>query len=151
MDDPIRGKVAKVLNAREVAINLGSAQGVRPGMYFDVVARHEDIVDPDTRESLGAIERPKTRVKITWVQEKLSLASTCKSREVNVGGDIHVRDFSKALPDFSRALMPAKWVKKYETFKTKEEPAEPLDEKESLVKVGDAVVQVVPVAAEERV
>ena len=151
MDEPIRGKVAKVLNAREVAINLGSAQGVRPGMYFDVVARHEDIVDPDTRESLGAIERPKTRVKITWVQEKLSLASTCKSREVNVGGDIHVRDFSKALPDFSRALMPAKWVKKYETFKTKEEPAGPLDEKESIVKVGDAVVQVVPVAAEERV
>ena len=34
MDDPIRGKVAKVLNSREVAINLGSEQGVRPGMYF---------------------------------------------------------------------------------------------------------------------
>ncbi len=142
MDDPIRGKVAKILNAREVAINLGSAQGVRPGMYFDVVARYEDIVDPDTRESLGAIERPKTRVKITWVQEKLSLASTYKSREVAVGG--------MPLGEFSRALMPPKWLKKYETL-TAEETAEPLDEKESLVKVGDAVVQVVPVAAEERV
>lgn len=137
MDDPIRGKVAKVLNAREVAINLGSAQGVRPGMYFDVVARYEDIVDPDTNESLGAVERPKTRVKITWVQEKLSLASASKSREVNVG--------RMPLGEFSRALMPAKWVKKYETLTT-EETGEALDEKESLVKVGDPVVQVLSVA-----
>ena len=142
MDDPIRGKVAKVLNAREVAINLGSEQGVRPGMYFDVVARYEDIVDPDTHESLGAVERPKTRVKITWVQEKLSLASACKSRAVNVG--------RMPLGEFARALMPPKWVKKYETLTT-EETGEALDEKESLVKVGDPVVQVVPVAEEERV
>ena len=111
-------------------------------MYFDIVARYEDIVDPDTNESLGAVERPKTRVKITWVQEKLSLASACKSREVNVG--------RMPLGEFSRALMPPKWLKKYETL-TAEETAEPLDEKESLVKVGDAVVQVVPVPAEERV
>ena len=142
MDDPIRGKVAKILNAREVAINLGSEQGVRPGMYFDVVARHEDIVDPDTNESLGTVERPKIRVKITWVQEKLSLASTYRSREVNVG--------RMPLGEFSRALMPPKWVKKYEALTT-EETGEALDEEESLVKVGDTVVQVVPVAAEERV
>ena len=140
MDDPIRGKVARDLNSREVAINLGSEQGVRPGMYFDVVARYEDIVDPDTKESLGSIERPKIRVKITWVQEKLSLASAL-AREVNVG--------RMPLGEFSRALMPPKWVKKYETLTT-EETGEALDEKESLVKAGDPVVQVIPVAEEER-
>lgn len=140
MDDPIRGKVARVLNSREVAINLGSEQGVRPGMYFDVVARHEDIVDPDTKESLGSIERPKIRVQITWVQEKLSLASAL-AREVNVGG--------MPLGEFSRLLMPPKWVKKYETL-TAEETGEELGEKESLVKVGDPVVQVIPGAEEER-
>lgn len=144
MDDPIRGKVAKILNAREVAINLGSEQGVRPGMYFDVVAPYQDILDPDTRESLGAIERPKIRVKITWVQEKLSLASTYRIREVNVGG-------KPLFGEFSRLLMPPKWVKKYDTFKMTEETGEALDEEESLVKVGDAVIQVVQVAEEERV
>ena len=144
MDDPIRGKVAKVLNAREIAINLGSEQGVRPGMFFDVVAPYQDILDPDTRESLGAIERPKTRVKIIWVQEKLSLASTYRIREVNVGG-------KPLLGEFSRLLMPPKWVKKHDTFRITEEAGEPLDEKESLVKVGDTVVQVLPVAEEERV
>lgn len=141
MDDPIRGKVARVLNAREVAINLGSEQGVRPGMYFDVVARYEDIVDPDTKESLGAVERPKTRVKITWVQEKLSLASAL-AREVHVGG--------MPLGEFSRLLMPPKWVKKYETLTT-EETGEELGEKDGLVRVGDTVVQVVQVVEEERV
>lgn len=144
MDDPIRGKVAKVLNSREIAINLGSEQGVRPGMYFDVVAPYEDIVDPDTRESLGAIERPKFRVKITWVQEKLSLASTYRIREVNIGG-------KPLLGEFSRLLMPPKWVKKYDTFKTTEETGEPLGDSESLVQVGDTVVQVVQVAEGERV
>ena len=141
MDDPIRGKVARVLNSREVAINLGSEQGVRPSMYFDIVARYEDIVDPDTKESLGSIERPKIRVKITWVQEKLSLASAL-AREVNVGG--------MPLGEFSRLLMPPKWVKKYETFKTAEETGETLDEKDGLVRVGDTVVQVVPAVEEER-
>ena len=109
MDDPIRGKVARVFNSREVAINLGSEQGVRPGMYFDVLAQYEDIVDPDTNEALGSIERPKIRVKITRVQEKLSLASTL-DREIHVGG--------MPLGEFSRLLMPPKWVKKYETLKT---------------------------------
>jgi len=142
MDDPIRGKVARVLNAREVAINLGSVQGVRPGMYFDVLTRYEDIVDPDTKEPLGAIERPKIRVKITRVQEKLSLASAL-AREVNVGG--------MPLGEFSKLLMPPKWVKKYDTFKTTEETGEPLGEGESPVKVGDPVVQVVQVAEGERV
>ena len=141
MDDPIRGKIARVLNSREVAINLGSEQGVRPGMYFDVVARHEDIVDPDTNESLGAVERPKIRVQITWVQEKLSLASAL-AREVHVGG--------MPIGEFSRLLMPPKWVKKYETLTT-EETGGALDEKDALVRVGDTVVQVVPVAEEERV
>ena len=98
-------------------------------------------MDPDTKESLGSIERPKIRVKITWVQEKLSLASAL-AREVHVGG--------MPLGEFSRLLMPPKWVKKYESLTT-EETGEALDDKDGLVRVGDTVVQVVPVAEEERV
>ena len=111
-------------------------------MYFDVVVQYEDIVDPDTKESLGSIERPKIRVKITRVQEKLSLASAL-AREINVGG--------MPLGEFSRLLMPPKWVKKYDTFKATEETGEALDKEESIVKVGDPVVQVLPVAEEEHV
>ena len=37
MTKPIRGKVARVLNTREIAINVGTANGVTVGMYFDVM------------------------------------------------------------------------------------------------------------------
>ena len=52
MSVPIRGKVARVLNSREIAINLGSTNGVVVGMHFDVVDSKEDIRDPDTKEVL---------------------------------------------------------------------------------------------------
>ena len=76
MVKPIRGKVARVLNKHEIAINVGTAHGVAVGMYFDVIDANElDIKDPDTGEVLGSIERGKIRVKITYVQEKLSVAA----------------------------------------------------------------------------
>ena len=53
MTKPIRGKVARVLNKHEIAINLGTAKGVTVGMYFDVLdAHYEDIKDPDTGRSI---------------------------------------------------------------------------------------------------
>lgn len=137
MTEPIRGKVARVLNSKEIAINIGSSSGVQIGMYFDVMdPKGEDIRDPDTIEILGSIERPKVRVRITKVQEKISIASTFRKKEVNVGGQ------GFGLIGFSRALMPQKWVTKYETLKTDEQTWEDLDESESYVKTGDPVVQV---------
>ena len=99
MTDLIRGKVARILNSREIAINVGSDDGVSTGMYFDVMDRnHEDIKDPDTQEVLGSIQRPKIRVRTTVVQEKLSVASTYKTKQVNVGwsGDRICRSISGA-------------------------------------------------------
>ena len=86
-DKPIRGKVARNLNSRELAINVGSADGVEVGMYFDILdPKGEDVKDPDSGEVLGSLDRPKVRVKVTKVQERLSVASTYKTYEVNVGG-----------------------------------------------------------------
>ncbi len=109
MTDPIRGKVAQVLNSREIALNVGSAQGVVVGMRFDIL-EPEGIEDPDTGESLGVIDRPKVRVQVAHVQERLSVATTCRTKRVNTGG---------AFGDFSRALMPPRWITSYETLKAK--------------------------------
>ena len=147
MTDLIRGKVARILNSREIAINVGSDDGVSTGMYFDVMDQNfEDIRDPDTQELLGSIQRPKIRVKITKVQEKLSLASTYKTMRVNTGGSA---DALLAFASLSRALMPPKWVTRYETLKTEEKTWENLEEEKSYVKTGDPVVQVVETEDEE--
>ena len=138
----IRGKVARILNTRELVMNLGSEDGVTLGMYFDVMdPKGTDIEDPDTGDILGSIERPKVRVKISRVEARLSMASTYRSKKVNIGGQGGIRDISGSL--LSQILAPPKWVTKYETLKTQEKTWEDLDEKESYVKIGDPVVQVI--------
>ena len=137
MTKPIRGKVASVINEREIAINVGTAHGVDIGMYFNVVdAQDEKIKDPDTGEVLGAIERPKVRVEVTHVQEKLSVASTYQVEMVKVGG------YGGHFGPFARSLMPPKWIEKYETLRIKDKAWSRLPENESYVKVGDPVIQV---------
>ena len=134
MTEPIRGKVAQVLNSREIVMNIGSTNGVAVGMCFDVVdPKGTDIRDPDTDEVLGSIDRPKVRVRVTKVKGKLSLAST-QTQRVNVGG---------SLGDFGRLLMPPRWITQYETLRTKDKNWDDLNEEDSYVKTGDPVVQVV--------
>ena len=137
--DPIRGKVARILNSRELVLTVGSAAGVVAGMFFDVLdPKGEDIRDPDSDEVLGSIDRPKVRVQVTRVLEKLSVASTYKKTQVNIGGrGLGLRD------DFAQMLAPPKYVTKYETLKTTEKTWEDLTEKESYVKIGDPAVQVI--------
>lgn len=138
MTQRVEGKVAQVLNSREVALNVGSDKGVRVGMYFEIL-EPEDIEDPDSGESLGSIDRPKVRVKVTHVQEKLSVAATYQKKRVNVGG---IGLGTYPLGGFSRMLMPPKWITEYETLKTDEKTWEDLDEEDSYVKIGDRVIQV---------
>ena len=137
-DSPLRGKVARILDSRNLVINIGSQQGVIIGMYFDVMdPKGEDIRDPNTNEILGSIERPKVRIRIINVQDKLSVASTYKKKKVNIGGKGVAINLG-----FAEYLMPPKWVTKYETLKTDEKTWEDLNEEESRVKSGDPVSQV---------
>lgn len=134
---PITGKVAKVLNSREVALNIGSDDGVEEGMKFEILeAKGENIRDPDTGEVLGSLDRPKVRVQVVSVKSRLSVARTYRKSKVNVGGQ------GPAIPNLSKALLPPQWKVKYETLKTDERTWEDLDETESFVKSGDPVVQV---------
>ena len=143
MIESIRGKVARILNSREMAINVGSDSGVTVGMRFDVMdTKGEDIQDPDTGELLGSVERPKVRVEISNVQERLSVASTYEQEQVNVGG----AGLFSGVGETARIFMPAKWETRYETLKTEEKTWEDLDEEYSYVKTGDPVVQVMDAA-----
>jgi hypothetical protein len=134
----LRGKVARILDTRNLVINLGATNGVVVGMYFDVLdPKGEDIRDPDTHEVLGSLERPKVRVQIIKTEERLSVASTFKKKTVNIGGRGGL-----AVSGLAEMFMPPKHVTKYETLKTTEKTWEDLEESDSYVKTGDPVVQV---------
>jgi hypothetical protein len=133
----IRGKVARVLNSRELALNIGSEHGVRKGMLFDVIdPKGEDIVDPDTGDIIGSLDRPKVRVRVVSVQNRLSVASTYKKERVNIGGA------GIGTSAISQLFLKPEYVTQHETLKTEEKTWEDLSEEESYVKHGDPVVQV---------
>ena len=138
--EPIRGKVARILNSREVAINRGSSHGVEVDMVFNILSPSgSDIKDPDTGEILGSYERTKVRVKVKQVQERISIASTYMKYRTNVGGA-----GALGLPSggLSRLFEPPNWVTNYETLRTEEAMLDELSEEESYVKIGDPIVQV---------
>lgn len=136
--EPIRGKVAKVLNARDVALNIGASHGVASGMEFDILSDVQMIIDPDTEELLGEFHEAKVRVRVREVHEKMSIAETFKTRRVNVGGNgIGWGMFT-----------PPRWVRRHETLKRKDAPREELSEIDSYVETGDPVIQVIEVIPE---
>lgn len=133
---PIEGKVAQVLNRREVALNVGSSSGVVPGMKFAILNKRAlNIRDPDTREPLGSIDLPKALVKVVRVNDKVSVARTFRTTKRNIGGD-----FSLGL---RRALEQPRWVEVPETLKVDEHSyQQEIEEKDSIVKIGDPVVEI---------
>ena len=138
---PIRGKVASILTSRQLALTVGKRDGVAPGMKFDVLdPKGEDIADPDTGDVLGSLQRPKVRVRVSQVEDRISVAETFRSHNVNVGGAGIGLGLSQTL--FSRWLLPPEWVERHETLKTTEKTWEDLDESESYVKTGDPVIEV---------
>lgn len=131
---PVRGAVAQILNSRELVINRGKEHGVALSMVFDVLAPEgEDILDPETGDVLGSVDRTKVVVKVVQVEPKLAVARTFKSHRRNIGG----RGMGGS--GFDNLFKPPKYVVEYETLKTSETTWEDLPEEESYVKIGDPV------------
>jgi hypothetical protein len=137
MTSPIRGKVARILNSRDLVINRGSEVGVKLGMKFAILdPAGENITDPDTGELIGSVNRTKVQVEVTQVTDKLAVARTYRQSTVNLGGTGY------AMGDIARIFTPPRYVERAETLKTSDADWEPLTEAQSIVKVGDPVVQI---------
>lgn len=132
----IRGKVAKVLSDREIALNIGKAHNVVEGMIFDIIpsgAQDFEIQDPDTGEMLGIVRpKAKARVKVVSVNDKFSLAATYRLEVVE-----HFRLRGDLLPFTATA------GRRVESFKTREASQTTLEQQATYVASGDVVVQVI--------
>ena len=78
---------AKVLLKRdkEITINRGEGGGVAVGDTFNVYALGEELIDPDTKESLGRDEVKVGKVKITQVNPKTSTAEILDDTGIDKG------------------------------------------------------------------
>ncbi len=78
---------AKVLVKRDkqVTINRGEGGGVAVGDTFNVFALGAELIDPDTKESLGREEVKVGTVKISQVNPKTSLADILTDTGIDTG------------------------------------------------------------------
>ena len=144
MTEPIRGKVARVLNGQEIVINAGIVDGVTVGMDFNVMDPNgEDIKDPDTNEVLGSIERPKVKVRVIHAQEKLAVATPppSKERDTDILTDL-TKSAIPTLGPIARSIIVTP-RKPYASSQKTTETAHTPDNKDTDVKIGDPVVQVI--------
>lgn len=129
----IVGQVAGIINERELAINMGSKNGVVNGMKFSVMAKEPiDVSDPVTKEKLGTIDREKVRVVASEVKEKFSICKTYRKWS------------SLPLSMVKLAGVFAGPAERHETLKVDDASLPPpLSEEESYVKIGDRVIEVI--------
>jgi len=72
--------VVKVIDEYTVVINKGSEQGVSKGDQFLIYyVEPEELIDPETGESLGSLEVVRGTGAVTHVQEKMSTIKSNRS------------------------------------------------------------------------
>jgi hypothetical protein len=131
----LEGRVAAIVNVRELAINIGRDDGVQEGMIFAILAESPiQVRDPMTKRVLGNIDREKVRVKAT---EVLPGFSVCRTYERVWRG----RSSLKAALGTAAEIFEGGYQDKTLRVEDSELP-QPLPEDQSYVKVGDRVRQV---------
>jgi hypothetical protein len=135
----LKGRVAQILNERELVINIGAEQGVKAGMKFAVLAESPlDIKDPESGETLGVIDREKVRVKVSEVRPRLAIC--CTYRVIRTGSPSVADIFGSYRNStiFGRGI-----EEKAETLRASDASLPPpLSPEESFVKVNDRVLQI---------
>jgi hypothetical protein len=69
----LQGKIAAIIDKESVVINLGSEQGVSPGMKFAAVYEAQRIPDPDNPQNiLGSLLFEIAKLQAINVQERMA-------------------------------------------------------------------------------
>lgn len=142
-DSRLTGRVAEILNAREIVINIGLAHGVERGMKFAVLAEAPiEIVDPTTHEVLDVIDREKVRVEASEVRERITICRTFRTR--TIGGKAGAMgDIMRQAIEMQRMYEYEPPKKVFETLRVEDSQfPPPLDPDESYVQINDRVILV---------
>lgn len=133
VENAIEGKVAKILNTREIVINRGSDDGVQQGMKFEVIDDFYEIFDPDTNDSLGTFKRVKIRVKASEVYQRFSIARTYETYRVREASPLGIPIAATMLP-FPKTVTKVRTISSSDTG---------YEEGRGHVQVSDKVAQVI--------
>ena len=131
----IEGKVAAILNERELIINRGAEAGVKERMKFRVRPRQDLVKDPDTGKDLLTIPREQIRVQIVQVEPDYSIGRTYET---------YVTKATPAPLSELAVSLPTHEVTRVRTFRYPSDDVifGPFEDGNSVVHVGDEVEEV---------
>lgn len=75
-------KIASVVDQFRVVINAGRADGVEVNQRFLIYKVGDEVVDPDTKKSLGRLEVVKGIGEVIHVQERMATLQTTEKHEI---------------------------------------------------------------------
>lgn len=78
MGNVLEGKVIKILDGYKLVINKGSRDGVIKSNRFLIYHLDEEMIDPDTGNSLGWLEIVCGEGKPEHIQERITTLVTCR-------------------------------------------------------------------------
>lgn len=118
----LKGKIIKILDDKRVIVNLGYKDDVKKDMRFIIYTEGEEIIDPESKKSLGKREIVKHRIKAIHIQENFSIMES----------DVWVKT------TFDKLLGPGLKTQKDLLLK---ENVKKIEEVDLAIKVGDLVRQ----------
>ena len=74
-------KIIKIIDAYSIVINGGSNDDLILGTQLEIFAKGEEIIDPDTKESLGTLDLVKERIEITTILPKMSICKNIEEKQ----------------------------------------------------------------------
>ena len=131
---PIQGKVAEILNERDLVINRGESDGVCKGMLFQVTQPDVPIRDPDSGVELGVLVRDKIKVRVVDLHPHFAVAKTYETYSARVPSEIQQ----------TLSRLGGRTVTRVRKIlnESSEQDGDTIGMEGSTVKVGDSVVQI---------
>ena len=83
-ENKTNGIVVKVIDNYRIVINIGKENNIALGEKFLVYyLSEEDIINPETNESLGKLEYVVGQGRVIHIQEKMSIIESCEEKVEN--------------------------------------------------------------------
>lgn len=77
-------KVVKIIDEYNIVVNAGSEHGIRKDSRLEIFVPGEEIIDPETNESLGTLDTIKAYLEVKNVFPKMCVCENAETRSVSL-------------------------------------------------------------------
>ena len=74
-------RVIKIFDEYHVLVNAGADDEINEGDLLKILGTTGEIIDPETKESLGTLEKVKASVRVIHVQKNMCVAENVETYE----------------------------------------------------------------------